>query len=95
MTTKLLTVEVEPEKYMITVDAAKQTGKTKELKPNSIDTNLYCQNTKTCGFTSVKPFEWLRLFEKVYNEHKNSNVSGTECQTMKVCIQMYNCQFST
>ncbi len=71
MTNKLFTVEDEPEKNMIKDDAAKQTGKTKELKQNSIDINRYCENTKTCGFMSIRPVEWLLLFEKAYSYHED------------------------
>ena len=95
MTTKLLSVEDELEKYTIKVDTAKRTGKTKELKPNSIDINLYCENTKTCGFTSIRPVEWLRLFEKAYNEHKDlkcewNGMSNNEGQYSEVQLSIFN-----
>ena len=95
MTTKLLTVEDEPEKYTIKVDAAKRTGKTKELKPNTIDTNLYCENTKTCGFTSIMPVEWLRLFEKAYNDHEDlkcewNRLLNNEGQYSEVQLSIFN-----
>ncbi len=61
-----LTINEEIERNDIQVDPSKRSGKTKELKSDEIDTNLYA--TKAYGLVSLKPMTGLQKFDSVYGE---------------------------
>ena len=61
-------VEDELEKYNVKIDISKRTVKAKDLEPYTINLGHYSPSAKTCGFTSDKLVDWVRDFEKFYDE---------------------------
>ncbi len=75
-------LEDELEKYNIKIDISKRSGKAKELEPHTINLGHYYPSAKTCGFTSDKLIDWVRVFEKYYDES-----ADLKCEWVKVANQ--------
>ena len=65
---KLVPIEEEADKYNIDVKLDKRSGKAVQLKLDEVNTSLYADSAKTSGLATLRPVEYLKVFERYYEK---------------------------